>query len=104
MLRKIAWPQFLRWYEFDTVEPIGGRRGDWQAASICAAVSNVMMAVHGHKRRFRTADFMLEFSGKDKQVAEDGGSETSGQTWQQMKFIAMQQVALANAEVARRKR
>lgn len=100
MLRRLTFKQLAEWQAYENIEPFGDKRADWHAASICAAVANVTLAVHKQKKRFRVSDFLLEF-GDHKDVKEE---VTPRQTWQEMKFIAQMQVALANAEEAKRKK
>jgi len=83
VLEELTFPQFLEWFAYDALEPIGGRRGDWQAASVCSAIANTAAARSGSKKRFLTRDFLLEF-GADKPTPAP-----SRQTWQEQKMIAM---------------
>jgi len=95
--------QFQEWFEFDRVDPIGGRRGDWHAASICAAIFNSMAIRANSRTRFRVRDFLLEF-GDAKQVKEVDNKPPQ-QTWQQQKMIARTFAAMFNAgEKQKRKR
>ena len=83
--------------EYDRVSPIGDVRGDWRSASICATFANMLMAVHGVRKRFRVRDFLLEF-GTDKRVEE----AREGKSWQQMKQIAMMLTAESKGRFAKR--
>jgi Protein of unknown function (DUF4035) len=67
--------------EYDRTCPIGDVRGDWQAASIAAAVANVLVAVNGGRKRFAVADFKLEFGESKKRPKE-------GKSWQEMRMLA----------------
>ena len=88
MLRELTFKQFLELREYDRISPIGDRRGDWQAAAICALLAN-LAATRGHSRkRFKVKDFLLEFG--DEKIAPR-------QTWQEQKMIA-QMVAIALTE------
>lgn len=74
-----------------------------------------MLILRGVKDlRFKPSDFLLQWKLEDDPApvkpVEDGGrkeGKPAEAAWQRMKFIAQQQVALANAEqkrLARRKR
>lgn len=90
--------------EYETIEPFGDRRADWQAASICTAFANITLAARGSTKRFRMKDFLLEFGNeKDLQTPKEEGT-TPGKTWQQMKFIAQMMTAQANADEGKKKR
>jgi hypothetical protein len=97
MLRKMPMRRLAAWREFDEVDPIGGRRSDWQAASIASATFNAIAMLSGSRHRAKVADFLLTYGEDPKKV---GRSKTPAAPWQGMKFTAMMQVALANAEVA----
>jgi len=107
MLREMSMRQFMTWWDFDQVEPIGGIRGDWQAASICAALYNVFRS--RSVKPANVEDFLLTYGKRKKQeAAKDGGSKAPSAAaqapWQHMKFIARMQVALSKAEEARPKK
>lgn len=99
MLDRIPFWQLVEWEEYDRTSPIGLQRGDYQAASICAAVMNGFAVMARSRKRFRVKDFLLEF-GDPKNVA-NGKKQ---QTWQEQKFIARMFVAMANAPAKGRKR
>lgn len=90
MLKQITWPQFLELKAYDQIEPIGTRRTDYQAASICATLANLAVGRRS-RRRFKVSDFLLEF---DKQ-AEAAPDKPAGQTWQEQKMIAKMFFALS---------
>lgn len=98
MLRRMSFTQLLEWMAYDQISPIGSRRGDWQAASICSAIMNAAAAQTGSKHRFSTSDFMLEF-GKERAKVEP-----RHQTVEEMKFIARMYVAQSNADEKKKKR
>ena len=95
MLHRITHKQFLDWKEFDRTSPIGDIHGDWRAASICAAFTNVILASRGVKKRVKVSDFMLEFGDAKDYMAPR-------QTWQEQKMIG-QMIALAFTEPRRKK-
>lgn len=103
----MTWKQFLEWKSFDELEPIGDRRGDWQAASICAAVVNLEMAMRRIKRRFTPEELLLEFDKPvvsmplTKVVKEEPKPAPKG-NWQGMKMIARMHFALAEADKKKR--
>lgn len=105
MLREMPFPQLVEWMAFDTLEPIGGHRGDWQAASVSATMMNATAMRAGISTRFRPKDFLLEF---DKPVKDDvitpAPSAPPARTWQEMRHIARMQVAIANADMQKRKK
>ncbi len=92
-------PQFRRWMAFYALEPLGEKRGDWQAASIVSAIWNTSLLRAGSRKRFRVSDFLLEFQNVVKEVKKE-----AGQTWQQMRDIAKMWVAVGNAEEKRKRR
>lgn len=95
MLRKLSWQQFLEWQHFDSVEPFGDMRSDWQAASICALMATI--AAKG-KKRFSPKDFLLQFGD----ARESKGKK---QTWQEQKMIAqMLEAALSEPVKPERKK
>ena len=95
MLREMSYTDFLAWQAYDRVEPIGDRRGDWQAASVCSAVCNTLAAQSGSKTRYTTKDFLLQFTDE---VVEAKKEVPAVPDWQRMKFTARMFVAQANAE------
>jgi hypothetical protein len=103
MLRELPWRQFVKWMEYDEVDPIGGRRGDWQAAAICAAVANVTLASRGGRKRFRISDFMIEFKRQANEVPKED-TKTPTTPWQEMRFMAQMLTAAANADEARKRK
>jgi hypothetical protein len=95
MLHTMTWQQFREWQAFDAMDPIGKRRTDWQAASICAVLMNI--ATRG-KRRFNPADFLLQFK-------EDATKVTPPRAdWRKMKMIAQMWAASGDDESPRGKR
>lgn len=105
MLKKMGWATFCRWMEYDLIEPIGDRRGDWQAAAVGASVFNGIARLFGSKQRIDIREYLLDFSTKDK----EGGSTASEDQRRldnsnRMQFIARQMTALYNAEEERKKK
>lgn len=99
LLDRIPFWQFLEWKEYDAIDPIGGQRGDWQAASICCAFMNGIAVLARSKKRFRVKDFLLEF-GDPKEIND----KKPKKTWQEMKFIAKMFVAASKPKAPRQKR
>ena len=96
-------PQLAEWMAFDAIEPIGAKRGDWQAAAVCAAIMNAR--VLGTDVVFKPKDFMLEFSDEpQKEERVTKSSPASKSKVNHMKWIAMQQTALANADEKKRRK
>lgn len=90
MLGELSFKQLLEWEAFDELHPIGEKRGDWQAASICRVMMDIAAAQCGSKKRFRNADFLLEFKDEPESELE---SQPKSQTWQEMKMYARMYVA-----------
>jgi hypothetical protein len=100
MLRQITWPQLMAWREYDRVEPLDSER--YHAASITAGIANTLLAIARSKKRFRVKDFLVEFDEvKDAPSVEDSEAKANVA---RMKWIAMESVALANAEEKRKRR
>ena len=100
MLKELPHRQFLEWQEYDRLEPIGGLRGDWQVASVCSLMANMMARRSGVDARFTARDFLLEFK-EEVRVTEKPKPTTQGTPaapWQTMKFYAQMYAAQANAE------
>jgi len=87
MLKELPAKQFLEWFAFDRVEPIGGLRSDWQTAAMCSQMTNVAIMRGGGKHRTSPADFMLEY-GKPKRDAVVVEDKPPAKSWQELKFIA----------------
>jgi hypothetical protein len=105
MLREMSWNEFQEWQAFDLIHPIGDRRGDWQAAQVCSAIWNTAFARSGSAKRLKPSDFLLEFvqeAPPDATPTKD--AKTPATSWQHMKFIAMTQAALANADELKKNR
>lgn len=102
MLEEIPYATFLEWRQFDQVSPIGDRRSDWQAASICAAVMNAMTMGHGVQTRFAPKDFLLEF-GVEKAV-KNAPAPDPAPNWKRMKSIARMFTTQANTDEERKSR
>jgi hypothetical protein len=96
MLREMSWEEFQDWLAFDAIHPIGDRRGDWQAATVCASIWNAAFASRGSRKRFRPSTFLLDFTEEPK--VETDADVTPATSWQHMQMVARMQVALANAE------
>lgn len=101
----MSWPEFQEWMAFDLIHPIGDRRGDWQAATVCASIWNSAFARAGSRKRLKPSDFLLEFT----EVAQEDPVATSeaatpATPWQHMKFVAQMQVALAKADEQKKNR
>ena len=94
MLDRIPFWQLLEWEEFDKTNPIGRQRGDWQAASMCAAFMNGIAIMMRSRKRFNVKDFLLEYGAQ--KLGSDGDKKR--QTWKEQKFIARMFVAMANAK------
>lgn len=103
MLSEMSYEDFLGWRAFDKVSPVGDRRGDWQAASVCSAIFNSMAIKAGSNKRFATSDFLLEFKEDETPVSDEVASPQLPQDWQRMKMIARMFVKEANAAEKKRK-
>lgn len=97
MLRGMTWQQFLEWKAYDQVQPLGDERGDWQAASICAALMTAIT-----RKVFSPETFLLKFRDPDEAPPEPPKAKPVAPDWQRMKMIARMQTALANADEQRK--
>lgn len=100
MLRRLTWPQLREWMDYDTLEPIGEQRGDWQAAAISAAIANVLIRVNRGTKVFKVSDFLLEFDEKEKAASE--AQAPPKDDWKRLKFIA--QMFCADSDARERKK
>ena len=103
----MSWEQFIKWRAYDETEPIGGARGDWQAASISSSLWNIAAMQAGSKKRFRTSDFLLEFGDDEKPIveaAEPLRKSVYTQTWQEQKMIGMMYAAAFNSDEQKKKK
>lgn len=101
MLQRMPWKQFRAWQAFDKIEPIGERRGDWQAAISAAAVANTMIMCFGGKFRWKVKDFLLDFETDGRKVPE----KPQGKTSSQLKMLAkMCYLATNNQKDKKRRR
>lgn len=91
--------QFNDWRRYDEIDPIGGGRSDWQAASVCATVMNAAAVMIGSKQRVKISDFLLDFSGE--RASERAKDKPQQPHWKSMKFIAQMMVAASQADVSR---
>jgi hypothetical protein len=104
MLKELPYTKFLEWQEFDKIEPIGGLRGDWHAASICSMLVNTMAMRAGVKARTSPKDFLLEWkdASEVKEVVKE--KQPQGTPWQTMKMYARMHAAQANADEKRKQK
>ena len=95
MFRSMTKQEFLDWWAFDMIEPIGGTRGDYQSAQMCTAMMNGFAVLARSKKRFKLDDFLFKW-GKD---FVDAAPASDGKTpWQQMKLVAKMWAASAKAD------
>lgn len=111
MLRSMSWAQLQEWMAFDEISPLPDRRGDWQAASIIAGLSNSLMAARGIKTSFKPSMFLLEFKDPEDATAKVQEAPAkavvaapAGRSWQEMKMFARMHVAAANVKPGTRGR
>lgn len=99
-LKRTPAPRLARWMAYDAIEPIGGRRGDWQAAAMCAMVMNaaILMRTGKAKIHFQPKDFLLDWPDNTTKDTKEGTPAPAIAPWQHMKLIAQMHAALANAE------
>ena len=64
--REINSREFQEWRAFDRISPIGGRRLDWNAASIAAAIINTWTT----GKRITPQDVILEFGPRERMGAD----------------------------------
>ncbi len=101
MLRDMPIEQFQEWMAFDEIEPIGGRRGDWQAASVVSTLYNLQRNRERYPEPFSPEMFLLEHGKAPSPLPT---AKPAGMPWQQMKFLAQAYVAGVNQENARGRR
>lgn len=104
MLREMTWERFRSWQIYDSIEPIGGLRGDLQAGQICAAIMNSLLmrlGVTDDEKHFKAEHFLLDHLGTDskKKKAE---STKPPEKWRHWKMLAKMSAAQANADERRR--
>lgn len=87
----------LKWKAYDDLEPIGGLRGDWQAASICATLTNIDARRRGAKHVFTPREFLLEFKDVPTEAKEVAVPEEPRKSWQEMRMIGMMMAASSQA-------
>lgn len=109
MLKELPFAQFREWQAFDQIEPIGGIRGDWQVASVCATVMNALHMRVGSRERFSPSDFMLKFDSVVKEAKKDPAKVQPArtrytQTWQEQKMIGMMFAAASQSRANNRKK
>lgn len=95
--------QFLGWYAFDQVDPIGGARLDWNVASICSTLWNIALLKAKASKIFKPADFLLEWKTADERQDEPK-AEKPKPDWQRMRWLAMAWTAYANEGEKRKQR
>lgn len=100
MLEELPFTQLLEWQAFDSVEPFGDKRGDWQAASICAVIQNIEARRRGASHVFTPAEFLLEFKEKESVAKEIEVPAAPVKSWQEMKMIGMMMAAASQAPAA----
>lgn len=85
---------------YDAIEPFGDKRGDWQAATICASMFNARFSGNKISQMFQPKDFLLIFKDPEavNELVKEVEKGTKGTPWQTMKFYARMHVAIANAE------
>lgn len=100
MLSELTASQFTEWQQFDQIEPIGGKRLDWNFGSVCATIMNALMMFVRSRKRFYPKDFALEFGTPTPK------KDAPRTTWKDMKSTAMMAAAMFNAlnEPKKRKR
>lgn len=84
--------EFAEWMAFARLEPIGERRGDWQAAAIAVTIANANRDTKKRKEPFAVSDFLLRFGTADE--------EPEKQTWQeQLRIAEMLNVAFGGVDL-----
>ncbi|MCK9570000.1 DUF4035 domain-containing protein [Candidatus Pacearchaeota archaeon] len=63
---KMSSIEFAEWIAYSNIEPIGDKRGDYQAAAIAAEIHNSIAGAFGGKR-VSIDDRLLNFSGNEPQ-------------------------------------
>ncbi|MCR4301789.1 MAG: DUF4035 domain-containing protein [Sulfuricaulis sp.] len=77
MLRGLTAKQFMAWVSYMRLHPIGERRADYRAASVCAVIANVNRGKD--QKPFTVEDFLLKFGEE---------APERKQTWQEKQAVA----------------
>lgn len=102
MLEEMSIGDLLEWRAFDQVEPIGGQRGDWQAAAVCAQIANIAAIQRGGTFRSKPVDWLMEY-GDEKPPMKVEEKKPQQKSWQELKFIARMWVADSEAKQKKRR-
>lgn len=94
MFKNMTKQDFLDWWAYNSVEPIGAVRSDYHAASICLAITNGFSAMARSRKRFKLKDFLLEW----KDVDDEKTPEEPKQPWQAMKLVARMWAAASKVD------
>lgn len=89
--------EFAEWMAFAQLEPLGDRRGDWQAALVAATVANTSRDPKKRKEPFSPEEFLLDWAPEKR--------EPERQTWQeQLRVVQMLNVAFGGRDLRKGER
>jgi hypothetical protein len=93
MLREISAKQFIEWIAFDELEPIGGLKDDYRAASIVATLVNLRRNVEKFPAPIPISNFLLKWGDE---LRNQPAVKPPQKTWQQLKLIGQVMAASYN--------
>lgn len=103
MLREMPASLFYEWLAYAELEPFDEKRADLRTADIVRVLSEIHRDSKKRRKPVTIDDVVLRF-GDDTREGKEVKEKPTAQSWQTMKFIAQQWVALANAKPKRRRR
>lgn len=71
LLDKLSSREIAEWQAYDSLDPIGGRRGDIQAGVVASTVANVFRS--NDSKAYGPADFMPQFGAPARLQEEEAG-------------------------------
>jgi hypothetical protein len=63
--QRMSAQEWAAWQLYDAMEPVGDRRADLRAGSICATLANVHRDEEKKRTPFTPEDFVLQFERED---------------------------------------
>lgn len=91
LLARASSRELAEWMAFAQLEPIGDRRGDYQAAQVAQVIANVNRDTKKRKKPYPVEDFLLEW--------EDPEEPAKGQPWkEQLRIVEMLNAAFGGRD------
>lgn len=72
LLARVSSRELSEWRAYDTLEPIGERRGDYRAALVASTMANLWRGKNTRAAEIR--DFLLEFGQEDEPEMDASGT------------------------------